>query len=287
MKIKDSNYNAGPKVGRFLISYVLSGGVVYSAGWLLHSSFLGWLLLTWSHLLAPLILPFCWWHYLRLTNQKLSRVNFEQEPSLLTEYLKNILRMPGPRIRLWVRESQEINFFWFQNLSLKPNRSQDLVVTSEWMRHTPDQERISDFNKLWQEIADRPFSLRYLRTLQIIMWASWCSLLSPVMYLLDKVLSNFSVFSNLSAAFFLQSWAWKLKILCFGNDTATSATPTPFQYGVKPRHPKIWNSLTWGVWSQVPARNIHPLWPELMHRATFLGSFDREIYKIGAAVKEK
>lgn len=273
MTLKQATFNAGPKICRLLLVFVLSGFFSFALGWALYSFQLGVIFVLWTHALGLLVLPLVWWLYLRLGPQKLQRVDLEKQPELLTEYLKNILAKPGPRIRLWIRRDHEINFLWYESYRFHRRSTQDLIVTSQWLSSTSSEERVADWNKIWQTVAEQTSFQRKLRSFDMILWLSWFSLLAPVLTFFDFVLDAIFDTRGIKLSFFLQYWAWRLKNFCFDHVAeAKEGFEGPSLQQNYP-HPKIWNSLSWGVWFQIPERSVHPLWKELTHRKAFLKNF--------------
>lgn len=267
---KNKSFNAGPIFWKTLVSVIVSGGLSFGLGWALYSFELGIAFLIWTHMLGPIILPLGFWFYLRLGPPKLRRVDLQREPELLTEYLKNILFQPGPRVRLWIHEGSGSECLWFERLRVGPHSNQELLVTSAWLSKTPAEQKVQDWNILWKEMAALNRFHRSLRSVQMLIWMSWASMLSPLLLLFDTVLRSTKIMRGVNSGFFVQYWAWRLKLRCFEEHS-----PEPIHFLGPSKHssyphPKIWNSLIWGVWFQIPSRALHPLWKELTHSGAFL-----------------
>ncbi len=220
----------------------------------------------WSLILGPVVI-FLTLSLLRRPLFAISPLIFRKQPDLQTEYLECLLTKLPLNLKVWVRRSEDLGFFWWEEGSFGKGVTH-LVVTSRWLRESSDH-KVEDFRLLWLQISSMPILRRRLRSLQIILWWGPASLLDLVLLFLRAVLEalNFSEFP--SPSFWMQRLAWALKAFCFGSEPERELLPR-----IRPQEslivPKAWNWVSFGVWVLYPARSIHPTWMLFTNSNAFL-----------------
>lgn len=254
--------------GRSVTGLLVASLASFAVGWALSSLTLGVLLAGLGVLGASICVPPGLWYFGRFTGQ-IRRMNLERDPILSREYFAALLKQPGPQPRLWMWRLEDAATLWFESPGFLGRPRQDLLLTEAWLRQSPEHQR-REWRRLWSEIASQTRSQRRLRSFQMTMWmGAW----TPLQFLFSAfgVLLHFLGFRDLpSPAFLFQRTACRLQELWFGfepTDTLSLvAEATPRSGPV----PTVWNSLLLGVWTQVSASTVHPLWRILMRRGAIL-----------------
>lgn len=254
--------------GRSVTGLLVASLVSFAVGWALSSLTLGLLLAGLGVLGASILVPPGLWYFGRFTGQ-IRRLNLERDPILSREYFAALLRQPGPQPRLWVWRLEDSATLWFESPGFVGRPRQDLLLSEAWLRQSPEQQR-KEWRGIWNEIASLSRPQRRLRSFQMTMWmGAW----TPLQFLFSAfgVLLHFLGFRDLpSPAFLFQRAASRVQESWFGLDPADSLS---FISETSPRTgpvPSIWNSLLLGVWTQVSASSVHPLWRILMRRGAIL-----------------
>jgi hypothetical protein len=222
----------------------------------------------WSLVLGPLVISLTLW-LLKRPVFGLRRMNFKKQSELQFEYLSCLLTQPVLDLRIWVRPSEDLGFFWWEE-GLVGKGVTHLVVTTGWLRQ-PSANKIEDFNLLWTKIAAVPAILRRLRSLQMVLWWGPASLLDVVLLILRSLLDALYFTEFPSPSFWMQRLAWTLRGFCFGFEAEGELLPR-LNLGEKLVVPRSWNWVSFGVWVLYPARAIHPTWMLFTSSQAFLNS---------------
>ncbi len=254
--------------GRSVTGLIVASLASFAVGWALSSLTLGLLLAGLGVLGASLLVPPGLWYFGRFTGH-IRRLNLESDPTLSREYFAALLKHPGPQPRLWVWKLEDCATLWFESPGFVGRPRQDLLLSEAWLRQAPEKQR-QEWRRLWNDIAALSRSQRRLRSFQMTMWiGAW----TPLQFLFSAfgVLLQFLGFRDLpSPAFLFQRAACRVQEAWFHVDPTDTLS---FAMEGSPRSgpvPSVWNSLLLGVWTQVSASSVHPLWRILMRRGTIL-----------------
>jgi hypothetical protein len=277
MPTKYSVFNAGLKASSLVGAYIrtIVGALVAALvwlglGWALSSWTLGFILAAWSLLVGPALLPLVIWRSMRM-RKRLFLLRFERYSEVAHSFFRSLLRKPGAHPLIYVRPARDMSFFWMETSFFSIRSRQVLVLTTAWLQQSPAQQA-RDWEAIWDSIARLSVFHRRLKTLQFLFWIGALSPLEPLFYVARLVLDVLGFRDLPRPAFWVQRVCWDLRRLWFGT-IALPASPEempPSLPGEMFRLPDAWNSLSLGVWFQLPLRRAHPLWPVLTHSDAFV-----------------
>jgi hypothetical protein len=252
----------------------LLGALVLAVAWgllgaLLSSPALGLLLLLWTLLVGPLLVPAFAWLSLRLRG-RVKPLDYVVEAKLARAHFEALVRRPGPRPEIWVLGSHDRGLFWFESLFA---RKQVVIVTSGWLAGDEPRKR-RDWDALWNLFSTTTRFRRLLRSFQM---ALWLGALAPLEFLFFclRLLTDFLGFSDLPrAGFWFLGSCWRLREAWFGTSAPNPDVVRTQSWGVR-SSPVFWDSLLWGVWFQMVPENVHPTLHLLTRSSSFLSSDPR------------
>lgn len=227
-------------------------------------------------IVGPIFVPCFTWLSMRFVKRSLVKVSIKNDSSIQKQVFQCILDQPGPKLRVWSLKSDEESFFWCQNLFWTAGFHQEIIVPTKWWTLS-ESDKNDDWLLLWNQIASMSPDYRRLRSIRIMLWAG---VMFPVEALLviPKFLKKFASFEDLpDIGFFMQSFCWWLYGLWYGEETSGKIVfPRSQDFTTMP--PRVWRSVTWGVWHQVPERRSHHFWSLFIASQAYLGdlkAFDR------------
>ncbi len=274
MKIKNSTFNAEQRPLALQIVRTLVGAIFWSIlwfilGWALSSFQFGLAMAVWTLFLGPLLLPPIFWLLSLRGEASLKRLRVSEDPALAHEFFRGILYQPGPNPSIWFRSTNGISFVWFESVTTLKSR-QKLIVSSRWLKSEKAQ-KIKDWQIIWSQISAMSLAQRKLRSIQMALWVGALSPLAALFFV-SSYLFSLAGFEDLPRLeFFALRLAWDLKNLWFATSRDANWAP-PLTTVSNPTFPDVLNSLLWGVWHQIPAREMHPAWLVLTHRDSVLES---------------
>jgi len=255
----------------FLGAVLFLAVATFLVGWALHSLTLGLGLVAWSLVIGPVVLPFIFvLRFFLFGPARLYRLQMSRELPLSDEYFRLLLAKPGPRLRIWVRPSDEIFFYWFENIFSFRGR-QELVVSSAWLQEIGETKR-RDFRCLWERISRIPPARRRLRTLQMMFWMAsiWpVDLMASLFQILLRALGFRGV---PRFQFFLLRLASSFKAIFFSVEHENIHV-RHLEKSEKIEVPKPLESLIFCPWTLVPRRFFHPFWGLVTHSDNVLEAF--------------
>ncbi len=249
---------------RTVTGLILAAALYFLFGFAMASVALGTALVLWVLFLGPLCVlafVFFYFNFYYKYEHSLKLVNWALEPSLLEEYMKDILEMPGPRVRLWVRSGDDLLCYWFENF-FKVRGIQDIVVSSAWMKQVPEL-RIRDWRALWTGIRALSRGERVLRSIQMILWASTFAPLEVLLWALQRALVFVYYILGevppVTLSFWFLRFSIFLRMRWFGSAGWPKLEAEKMLLMKKMTIAKHMNSLILSPWGQFPEREVNPV----------------------------
>jgi len=247
---------------------LLWGALTFLLGFFLYGVELSLVLIVVLFFICPVILPILFWQTLVWKyDLKPLDLRLNQNADLAQSYFESMLTLPGPRPIFYYYRGSEALMFWFER-SVSRRSEQIVIVSDLWLQET-SKNRCQDFVSLWKMILVQNRMERRVRTMQIVLWMS---LMAPF-EILSRIFHKVFVILGCVDLPHLSFWTFRT-LKSFQN----------FWFGIKDQsdplsgvlnyqryyEPKIWRSWSFGVWIQIPRRNLHPLVKALTQRDMLL-----------------
>ncbi len=201
--------------------------------------------------------------------------DWDRDPVLAKEYFKLLLIHEGPRPEFWIREGDDLSYFWF-SLPLSPGSMHKVGISSAWTR-LPLRLRVESFHSLWRGIR---FEMAQcdprLRSLQMILWSVVVGPLEILVQFAQFVFDLFEFKNFPSLSFWAQVPLKKFQRFWFGEGIYSSAPVEQRRFQTpgstfEIKRPWGWASLVGGVWVRAHREESHPSWEILFPPQAFYG----------------